>query len=101
MYPIRSRARADLPKLPQTVVALVPKVGSVGKRSDAVAAKPFCARSAAITGRQESLAAAPKALTIKIVPTSVDLRKKMHPHPGVHMSREPTTDGNLQNFVHA
>ena len=42
IYPIRRRARADLPKPPQTVVALVPKVGSVGKNRGAVAAKPFC-----------------------------------------------------------
>ena len=32
------------------------KVGSGGKHRGAVAAKPFCARNAAVTGRQESLA---------------------------------------------
>ena len=53
MYPIRSRARADLPKLPQTVVALVPKVWSVHR--GAVGAKPFCVRNTAGTGRQETL----------------------------------------------
>ena len=60
IYPIRSRARADLPKPPQTVVALVPKVGSVGKHRGAVAANPFCGRNAAVTGRQESLAVVPR-----------------------------------------
>ena len=31
IYPIRSRVYADLPKPPQTVIALEPKLGSVGK----------------------------------------------------------------------
>ena len=56
VYPIRSRADADLPKPPQTIVALVPKVGSVGKHRGVVAAKSFCARNAAVPGRQETLA---------------------------------------------
>ena len=60
MYPLRGRARADLPKLPQTVVALVPKMGSVGKHRGAVAAKPFCARNAAVFVHQESLAVVPR-----------------------------------------
>ena len=47
--PLRGRGRADLPKPPQTVVALAPKVGSVGKHRSAVAAKPFCARNAAVS----------------------------------------------------
>ena len=34
-------------------------MSSVGKHRSAVAAKPFCARNAAVTGRQESLAVAP------------------------------------------
>ena len=54
--PIRSRARGDLPKPPQTVVALIPRVGSVGKRRGGVAAKPFFVWNAAIAGRQETLA---------------------------------------------
>ena len=49
-----------LPKPPQTVVALVPKVGSVGKHRSAVAAKPFCARNAAVTGRQVTFAITPR-----------------------------------------
>ena len=60
IYPIRSRARDDLPEPPQTIVALVPKVRSVGKHRGAVAAKPFCAGNASVTGRQESLAVAPR-----------------------------------------
>ena len=51
VYPIRSRARAELPRTPKTVVALVPNVGSVGKHRAAVAAKPFCARNAAVSVR--------------------------------------------------
>ena len=58
-YPLRGRARADLPKPPRTVVALVLKVGSVGKNRGAVAAKPFCARNEAVTVRQDSLAVVP------------------------------------------
>ena len=54
IYPIRSRARADLLKPPQTVVALVPKVGSVGKHRGAVAAEPFCVTNAVVAGRQDS-----------------------------------------------
>ena len=50
IHPLRGRARADLPTPPQTVVALVPKVGSVGKHRGAVGAKPVCARNAAIPG---------------------------------------------------
>ena len=38
----------------------MPKVGSVGKHRGAVAAKSFCARNAAVTGGQESLAVAPR-----------------------------------------
>ena len=60
IYPIRRRVHVDLPKLPQTIVALVPKVGSVGNHHGVVAAKPFCARNAAVTGRHESLADAPR-----------------------------------------
>ena len=60
IYPIRSRARADLPKPPQTIVALVPKVGFVWKHRDAVAAKPFYERNAAVAGRQETLAVSPR-----------------------------------------
>ena len=60
IYPIRSRDRADLPKSPQTVVALVPKLGSVGKHRGAVVAKPFCERNTAVAGRQETLAGTPR-----------------------------------------
>ena len=60
IYPIRRRVHVDLPKLPQTVVALVPKMGSVGKHRGAVAAKPFCARNAAVFVHQESLAVVPR-----------------------------------------
>ena len=62
MYPIRSRARADLPKLPQTVVALVPKVWSVHR--GAVGAKPFCVRNTAGTGRQETLTVTPRKFSL-------------------------------------
>ena len=55
IYPIRRRVHVDLPKLPQTIVALVPKVGSVGKHRGAIAAKPICARNAAAAGLQETL----------------------------------------------
>ena len=60
IYPIHSRAHADLPKLPRIIVALVPKVGSVGKHRGVVAAKPICVRKAAIAGRQETLAVTPR-----------------------------------------
>ena len=59
IYPIHSRAHADLPKLPRIIVALVPKVGSVGKRCGIVAAQPLCARNEAVAGRQETLAVTP------------------------------------------
>ena len=49
---IRCCTRADLPKLPQTVVALVPKVGSVGKHRRAVVVKPIRERNAAVAGLQ-------------------------------------------------
>ena len=52
-------ARAYLPKPPQTVVALVPKVGSVGKHRVAGEGKLFCVRNAAEAGRQETLAVTP------------------------------------------
>ena len=45
---------------PQTVDGFVPKVGFVGKQRGAAATEPFCARNAAVTGRQEWLAVAPK-----------------------------------------
>ena len=60
IYHLPGRARADLPKLRETVVALVPKVGSVGKHRSAVAAKPFCARYAVVSAHQESLAVFPR-----------------------------------------
>ena len=59
IYPIRRRVHVDLPKLPQTIVALVPKVGSVGKHRGAVAATPFGTRNTAVVRRQESLAVTP------------------------------------------
>ena len=55
MYLIRSRARADLPKSPQTVVALAPNVRSVVKQLGAVAAKQFSVRNAAVARHQEML----------------------------------------------
>ena len=60
IYHISSRVRADFPKLSQTIVALVSKVGSVGKHIGDVAAKSFCARNAAIARRQETLAVTPR-----------------------------------------
>ena len=59
IYPIRSRAGADLPKPPQIVIAPVPKVGSVGKYRAALAAKVLCVRNAAVAGCQETLAVTP------------------------------------------
>ena len=56
---MRRHARADLYQPPQTVVVLVPNMGYVGKHRGAAAAKPFCARNAAVTERQESLAVSP------------------------------------------
>ena len=64
MYPLLRRARADLPKPTQAVVAFAPKVGSVEKHRGAVAAKPFCVRNTAVTGRQESLAVALRKLSL-------------------------------------
>ena len=60
IYPIRNRARADLPKPPKTVAALVPRVGSVGKHRGALAAKSLYVRNATVAGRQETLADAPR-----------------------------------------
>ena len=60
MHALRRRARAELPKPPQTVVAHAPKVGSVGEYRGAVAAKPFCVRNANVAGRQETLAVTPR-----------------------------------------
>ena len=54
----------DLPKPPQTVVALVPNVGSVGRHRDALAKKPFCPRNAAVTGRHGSLAVTMKNFSL-------------------------------------
>ena len=56
IYPLRGRARADLPKPAEILIALVPNVGSFGKQRSAVAAKPFGARNAAVSVRRESLA---------------------------------------------
>ena len=55
-----SVAHADFPKPPQTVVVLVPKMISVGKHHGVVAAAPFCAKNATVTGRPESLAVTPR-----------------------------------------
>ena len=60
LYPLRGRTRADLPKSQQTVVALAPNVGSVGKHRCAVTAKPFCARIAAVSVGQKLLAVVPR-----------------------------------------
>ena len=74
IYPLRGRARTDLPKPPQTVVALLPKMGSVGKHRRAVAAKPFFARNTAVSMRPNSLAVVPRKFPL----CSTNL------HPAVH-----------------
>ena len=45
-------------------MAVVLKVGSVGKDRGAVAAKPICVRDAAVAGRQKTLAATPRELPL-------------------------------------
>ena len=59
IHPIRGRARADLPKPPQTVVTVVPKVDSVGKHRHSMAAKCFCVQNVAVAGNQETIAVTP------------------------------------------
>ena len=52
---------------PQTVVNLVPKVGSVGKYRGALAAKPICVRNANVAGRQETLAVSPRKFPLSSI----------------------------------
>ena len=59
-YLIRSPTRADFPKPPQAVVALVPNVNSVGKHRGAATVKPIHAWDAAVAGRQKTLAFTPR-----------------------------------------
>ena len=59
IYSIRWCSRADFPEPPQTVVALVQKMGPVGKCGVAVLAKPVGVRDAAIDGCQKPLAVTP------------------------------------------
>ena len=64
MHALRRRARAELPKPPQTVVAVVPGVGSVWKHRGAVATKPICVRNADVAGRQETLTVTPRKIPL-------------------------------------
>ena len=59
-----SRTRADLPKPPQLVVALVPKVGFVRMHRGAVSAKPVCLRNLAVAGRQDTLVVTPRKFSL-------------------------------------
>ena len=73
IYPIRWCSRADFPEPTQTVVALVPKVGTVGKHGIAESAKPIGVRYAAIAGRHKPLAVTPRKLSLC----------RAHSHPAV------------------
>ena len=58
------RSRADFPEPPQPVIALVPKMGPVGKHGVAVSAKPVGVREAAIAGCQKPFAVTPSKLPL-------------------------------------
>lgn len=60
MYSVHRCSRAGFPKLPQTIVALVPEAGPIGKDVDAVSAKAFGVLYTAIAGGQETFAVTPK-----------------------------------------
>ena len=63
-YSILSRTRADFSKPPQPIVALVPKVGSLGEHLVAVAAKPLRAWDTSVARRQKTFTAVPGKLML-------------------------------------
>ena len=64
IYSILRRTRADFSKPPQPIVALVPKVGSLGEHRVAVAAKPLRAWDARVARRQKKFTVVPGKLTL-------------------------------------
>ena len=64
VYSILRRTRADFPKPPQPIVALVPKVDSLWEHRVAVAVIPLRAWNASVARRQKTLTAVPGKLPL-------------------------------------
>ena len=64
IHSIRGRSHVDFPEPPQTVVAVVPNMGPVGKLGDAVLAEPVGVPDAAVAGCQKPLVVTPRKLPL-------------------------------------